>query len=265
MPAVVLVSAKGSPGVTTATAALAAVATGVGVGPSLMAELDPSGGSVQVLTGTVAVPGLVDAAGRLRRETTRSAVEENMTQLPPGVHNLLAPAASSIAESVIESAGTRWLPALRAVAPEVFVDCGRWQPHGRTSQRIVGADLVAVVCRPTVSGVEHTRHVLQHLAEMARRPVAVVVVGDRPYAPEEAAAHLDVPLAGTLAWDPRGVTNLWAEGASKRWLRSLLARTAASTLAGLTQLAGSAAAGNPQPQGHSSSSGPGGQRPEAVR
>jgi Flp pilus assembly CpaE family ATPase len=263
MAAVALVSAKGSPGVTTATAALAAVAAGVGVGPALMAELDPSGGSVQVLTGTMAVPGLVDAAGRLRRETTRSAIEENTTMLPPGVPTLLAPASSSIAESVIESAGTRWLAALRAVAPEVFVDAGRWEAHGRASSRIVGADLVALVCRPTVAGVEHARHLAPHLADLARRPVAVVVVGDRPYAPAEVASHLDLPLAGTVAWDPRGVTNLWAEGASKRWLRSMLARSAASTLAGLAQVAGSVTGGGPTP---SHTFGPsGGPRPEAVR
>lgn len=261
MTAVAFVSAKGSPGVTTATAALTAVAAGVGVGPALMAELDPSGGSVQVLTGTVAVPGLVDAAGRLRRETTRSAIEENTTQLPAGVPTLLAPAASVIAESVIESAGTRWLAALRSTAPEVFVDAGRWQPHTRTSTRIVGADLVAVVCRPTVAGVEHSRHILDQLAEVARRPVTVVCVGDRPYAPAEVAAHLDVPLAGTIAWDPRGVTNLWVEGASKRWLRSLLARTAASTLSGLTQLAASV----PTNLGQSHPFAPPGPRPEAVR
>ena len=65
MPAYVLVAAKGSPGVTTAAAALAAVATTGG--RSLLAELDPSGGSISVLTGQPAVLGLMDAATQLRR------------------------------------------------------------------------------------------------------------------------------------------------------------------------------------------------------
>jgi Flp pilus assembly CpaE family ATPase len=235
VPAVVLVSAKGSPGVTTAAAALAAVATTAG--GALLVELDPSGGSVQVLTGEPAVAGLVDAAGNLRRQPSAAAIEGTTTPLPAGMRTLLAPSSGQIAESVIASAGDRWLPALGPCAPDVLVDGGRWEPSQRTARRVAGADLVVVVCRPTVPGVESTRHVLERLREQARRPVAAVVVGDRPYPPEQIAAHLDVPLAGTISWDPRGATSLWVDGPSRRWLRTVLARSAAATLAGLAALA----------------------------
>lgn len=237
MPAVVLVSAKGSPGVTTAAAALAAAS----MPDALLVELDPSGGSVQALTGEPAATGLVDVASRLRRHTRLPSVERETVLLPAGLRTVLAPLAGPTAETVIASVGDRWLPALALAAPHVVVDGGRWEPSQRTAHRVVGADLVTVVCRPTVAGVETTRHVVERLRAQARRPVAAVVVGDQPYPPEQAAAHLDLPLAGTIGWDPRGASALWAEGASRRWLRSLLARSAASTLAGLGALADSAA------------------------
>jgi Flp pilus assembly CpaE family ATPase len=242
MPAYVLVSAKGSPGVTTAAAALAAVATTEG--RALLAELDPSGGSVQVLAGSTAGVGLMEAAGQLRRDADPGAIDGNTTLLPSGVPTLLAPSAGSVAESVIDSVGGRWVPTLRSAALDVFVDAGRWEPSQRTALRVVGADLLVVVCRPTVAGVEHTRHLLDRLREIARRPVAAVVVGDRPYPPEQVAGFLDVPLAGHIAWDARGATSLWAHGVTRVWLRTQLARSAQATLAGLAaQVPNTTAAG----------------------
>lgn len=245
MPAYVLVSAKGSPGVTTTAAALAAVATTGG--RPLLAELDPSGGSVQVLAGSPAGVGLMEAAGQLRRDASPSAIDDNLTVLPAGVPTLLAPSAGAVAESVIDSGAGRWVPTLRACALDVFVDAGRWEPSQRTALRVVGADLLVVVCRPTVAGVEHTRHLLDRLREIARRPAAAVVVGDRPYPPEQVAGFLDVPLAGQIAWDARGATSLWAHGVTRVWLRSQLARSAVATLAGLVaQVPNTTAAGTVQ-------------------
>jgi Flp pilus assembly CpaE family ATPase len=242
-----MVSAKGSPGVTTAAAALAAVATNAG--GALLAELDPSGGSVQVLTSESAVAGLVDAAGVLRRQATPEAFDGNASELPVGMRTVLAPPSGPIAESVINSAGDRWMPALARCAPDVVVDGGRWEPSQRTSRRIGGADVVALVCRPTIPGVESARLILERLRDEAKRPLAVVVVGDQPYSPQQVAAHLDLPLAGTISWDPRGATTLWTDGLTKRWLRSPLARSAAVTLAGLTTIAGwaSTPSGRPGP------------------
>lgn len=230
-----LVSAKGSPGVTTAAAALAAVSASVG--RSMLVELDPSGGSVQVLTGRSVVPGVVDAAAQLRRQISAAAIEAHTTLLPDGVPALLAPSSGPATESVISSVGDRWLAALRECDADVVVDAGRWEPSQMTARRIFGADLVVVVCRPTVASVEHTRQMLGRLRERAQRPVAAIVVGDRPYAPEEVAAHLDAPLAGVVAWDPRGVANLWNGGVSRGWLRAKLARSASMSLAGLAYVA----------------------------
>jgi len=231
MPAYVLVAAKGSPGVTTAAAALAAVATTGG--RSLLAELDPSGGSISVLTGQPAVLGLMDAATQLRRGVSSSAVDDNATMVPHGIATLLAPTSGSVSESVIGSVSERWMPALRLAAADVVADAGRWEPSQSTARRILGADLLVVVVRPTIASVEHTRHLVDRVREFAKRPAAAVVVGAKPYRPEEVAAHLDMPLAGTIAWDPRGANILWTHGMSRGWMRSMLARSATATWAGL--------------------------------
>ena len=248
MPAIVLVSAKGSPGVTTAAAALAAAGVAAS-GRALLAELDPSGGSVQVLASGPAAWGLIDAAGRLRREAGAEPVRDNLTELPPGVPALLAPTAGHSAESVIASTD-RWLASLRAAAPDVVVDGGRWEAGQRTSHRIAGADLVGLVCRPTVGGIETARLALERLRTAARAPVVVVVVGRKPYRPEEIAGHLDVPLGGTLAWDPRawercGSAGRRGAGVGPRW-RSRLASTGAR-LADLAHRAHAQAAGHLPP------------------
>jgi hypothetical protein len=235
MPALVLVSTKGSPGVTTAAAALAAV--GGRSGGSLLAELDPAGGSVQVLAGGPAVWGLVDVGATLRRQADAGPVHAHLAAVPPALPALLAPTAGHVAESVIAAAGDRWVPGLSAVAAQVVVDAGRWEPSQPTASRIAGADLVAVVCRPTLAAVESVRLGLDQLRHVAGAPVAVVVVGRRPYGPDEIAEQLGVALGGSVAWDPRGAAGLWARGVTRSWLRSRLARSAADVLARLDALA----------------------------
>ncbi len=249
---IVLVSVKGAPGVTTAAAAIAAAAGDGAAAPDdpgvVLAELDPSGGSVQVLTGAPARWGAIDAAGRLRRRVDPSAVRDHLADAPPGVATLTAPPAAHVAASVIASGGDRWLPSLRATAAEVVVDAGRWDAAQPTAGRIQGADVVGLVCRPTVSGVESARLALDRLQAAARAPIALVVVGRKPYGTDEIAAHVDAPVAGPLAWDPRAVAALWDAGATRRWRRSSLARSAAATHAALVSLAGPAvtpAAGQP--------------------
>jgi hypothetical protein len=234
MPAIVLVSAKGSPGVTTTAAAVAAVATGRV--RTLLAELDPSGGSIRVLTDHSAASGLVDAATQLRRTNSPAAIAENTVVVGEGIPALLAPTAGMAAASVIASIGDRWVEAMAPWAGEVYVDAGRWELDQRTAGRIAGADVLALVCRPTLAGVEHSRYIVDRLHDSGR-PVAVIVVGDRPYEPEEVAAHLDLPLAGALAWDRRAVASLWAGGANRWWLRTPLARSAGALRHALHRLA----------------------------
>jgi hypothetical protein len=233
MAVLALVSAKGSPGVTTTAAALGAAAASHGETP-LLVELDPSGGDVAMLCDRVGEAALVALAEELRHGTPAAdTVLAQAIAAPPGVPAVLAPSGANEASGVIASLDDRWLLALRGSAATVVVDAGRWEPRGSAARRIVGADVVGVVCRATAPSVEHARRSMDALRGTARCPVAMVVVGGRPYPGEEVAAALDVPLAGVLAWDPRGVTSMWARGEGGRGRRSWLARSATAVLDGL--------------------------------
>jgi MinD-like ATPase involved in chromosome partitioning or flagellar assembly len=233
MAVIALVSAKGSPGVTTTASALGAAAACRGES-ALVVELDPSGGDVAMLCDRIGETALVALAEELRHGTPATdTIPAHAVEAPPGVPAVLAPPGANEASGVIGSFEDRWLPALRGAAETVVVDAGRWEPRGSTARRIAGADVVGLVCRATAPSVEHARRAMDAVRGTARCPVAVVVVGARPYPGEEVAAALDLPLAGVLAWDPRGVTSMWARGERGRGRRSWLARSAPAVLDGL--------------------------------
>lgn len=221
-----LVSAKGSPGVTTAALALTVAAGDRG----LLVELDPSSGSVECWTGATGEPGLIRLANGLRRAVEPEELLTHAAVAPPGVRSALAPTAGSLSESTIAVMGDRLGPVLGAVDATVIVDGGRWSRSQPTARRIVGCDVLGVVCAPTVQGVEAARWLINPLRSTAGGQVVLVLVGDRPYAPPEIAAAVGVPVMGVLAWDPRGVSALLTTGAGRGWSRCALARSARSLL-----------------------------------
>ena len=225
-----LVSAKGSPGVTTAALALAAVAD-----DGLLVELDPSGGSVEAWTGVGGEPGLVRVASGLRRSAGSDSVVEHVVDVPPGVRAILAPTTGPYAESTVAMTRDRLTSALRDLAgATVILDLGRWSRSQATAHRVSGCDVVGVVCTPTVDGVEAARWLVEPLQAEGAGPVVVVTVGERPYQPAEIAAAMGVHAAGALAWDTRGLASLITRGAGRVWSRSPLARSARTALSSLT-------------------------------
>lgn len=228
-----LVSAKGAPGVTTAALALAAVAP-----DGLLIEFDPSGGSIESWTGAGGEPGLVRVASGLRRSPGPEVVLEHAVDVPSGVRSVLAPTAGPYAESTVTMARERLPMVLRDLSDvTVFVDAGRWSRSQQTASRITACDVVAVVCSPTVEGVEAARWLAEPLQLETRGNVVSLVVGDRPYPADEVAQAIGIPSAGALTWDQRGVTSLLTRGAGRAWERSPLARSARSALSRLADLA----------------------------
>ena len=243
MTVVALLSVKGSPGATTAAAAMAAAAT-ASERRTLLVELDPAGGDLRLLAAEPpSEPNLVHAAGELRHmREADAALDAEAVDVLPRVRGLVAPAGAHEAAAVIASIGDRWMPAFRSWSGTVLVDAGRWDPRQETAGRIVGADAVLVVCRATAASVEHARHLVVTVRRAAQRPVAALVVGPRPYAPDVVAAALDLPLVGGIVWDPRGAAALWAKGAVPGGLRSPLVRSAGRALAGVEALVPQSAA-----------------------
>lgn len=227
-----LVSAKGAPGVTTAALALAAVAD-----DGLLIELDPSGGSIESWTGAGGEPGLVRVASGLRRSAGPDAVVDHVVNVPAGIRSILAPTAGPYAESTVAMTRDRLGPALRGLnAVLSVIDAGRWSRSQPTANRVASFDVVAIVCAPTVDGVEAARWLVEPLQAEGPGHVVVLVSGERPYGSTDIAAAMGVPAAGALAWDPRGLASLITRGAGRAWARSPLARSARTVLSTLTQV-----------------------------
>lgn len=226
-----LVSAKGSPGVTTTALALAVVDDG------LVVELDPSGGSIECWTGATGEPGLTRVASGLRRSAGRDAIVEHVVEAPRGLRAILAPTAGPFAESTVAMTRDRLAPALRDLNDRtVVLDGGRWSRSQPTAHRVAACDLVAIVCAPTVDGVEAARWLVEPLHAEVTGQLVVLLVGERPYPAAEVASAIGVPTAGALAWDPRGLASLLTRGTGSGWARSPLARSARSALAQISEL-----------------------------
>ncbi len=224
---ITLISAKGSPGTTTASVALAA-SCGPNQ-PALFIEIDPSGGDTEALTGITGEPGLLRVANDLRRHVDPQVLPAYAASAPPGVDSILSPTSGAASASLLGSMAERIGPAFSKLPMTVVADGGRWSPRQASAHRIAGSDVVLLVCRPTVSSIEHARHLVDAVRQV-NRAVSVLLVGDRPYGPVEVATALETSVVGALAWDPGAVASLWADGVSKRWARSWLARTATACL-----------------------------------
>jgi len=230
-----VVSAKGAPGVTVCAAALVAMAHNPAVSSegAILVEADPAGGDLEVLAGSrTGEPSLLHAAADLRRDGGPDALVAHGVEAVPGLPGLLAPVAAHAAGPVVEAVSGSLLPALAAVAGWVVLDGGRWDRSQPSARRIVGADVVAAVCRSTAVSIAHARDLILPLRTASPSSTVVVIqVGNDPYPPAQTAEVVDVPVLGPLAWDPKGVTGLWAGGATSRWRsHSALARSARQLL-----------------------------------
>jgi Flp pilus assembly CpaE family ATPase len=224
------VSAKGSPGVTTASLAFAAV---LGI-EGLLVEFDPSGGSVECWTGTTDEPGLVRTASALRRTINAESLVHGTTQVPDGVSSILAPTSGVLAESAVAAIGERLNTATAESDRTVIVDAGRWARSQSTARRISGCDAIVLVCHPTIAGIEAARALVDQLTIAAGCPVSLLLNGERPYGEREVAEATGLTIAGTLPWDTRAINDLIVVGPTRAWLRTGLARSARSALANLT-------------------------------
>ncbi len=215
-----LVSAKGSPGVTTLALGAAAIMDAIAV------ELDPSGGDVECWLGPIGEPGLIRVAGALRHTADPSGVlAEHAVEAHPGLRVVLAPTGGEQAASTLMAIGNRLAAAMRGEDSAVVLDGGRWGRTQPTAGRLAGCDVVAVALAPTLGGVAHSRGVVATLRDSFGIPVVAVLIGDRGYSPQEIASELDVPVVGSIAWDPRGAHALVTGGASRWWRRSAHGRS----------------------------------------
>jgi len=223
---VMLVSAHGSPGVTTTASVLAAM------WPEprrcLLVEADPFGGVIAARFGLGDTPGLSTLAAQTRGGFDDAAVEAHSQRLPGGLPVLVGPASPEEAQAVWRDVAgplTEWAA---GGSLDVIVDRGRLLPGAPPNRASSGKDLVLVVARPTVDQLRSAS--IRHASLVtAGFDASLVLIGERPYGPDEVAATMRVPVLGVVAWDPRTAAALTgAQGTVRELRRSPLVRSAAT-------------------------------------
>ena len=255
-----LCSVKGAPGVTTAACALGAVWPRERPTP-IVVECDPAGGDLAARFGLEVTRGVVSLTVALEREHDVAAVADR---------NPLSSTLSSCA-----AASTWWWPPPRprrcgcpsTASPRTSRSwptraatssptAAAWRAGARGSARPIArliqrAGLVVVVARPTLEEIQHLHAWLPSLNAL-RVQVLVLLSQRGPYPPEEIATALDIPVIGTLPFDPAGAAVLSGggrgiPGRSLSLLRA--ARGVADTLAARLPATVLGSAAQPSPSG----------------
>ena len=232
-------SAKGSPGVSTAAAAIAASWPA----PVVLADVDPAGGDVmwrnRTATGGPLDPdrGLLSLGAAVRRGAAQADLTEHLQQTAMGTDVLVGLASPD----QLSGLGAAWgqLPAVFGQhRSDVLVDCGRVVPGSAAMPVFTGADVVVLVTRPDISGTAHLRERLRSLRTTlgiggpGGKPVGIVV--RTPYRDTRSAADLQqlldaermgVTVLGIVADEPKAAKIISGERVGQ-FRKTLLGRSA---------------------------------------
>jgi hypothetical protein len=200
-----LLSAGGSPGVTTASLALALTWPGA----VLVAETDPSGGDV--LAGFFAghVPGdrgLLNVAYEATTvEAAAAAVASQLVALDEaGTRQVLPGLADPRHAATLHMTWHLLAGALAAQPVDVLADCGRLDGGPGQEHILRGAGKIVLVLRPTLRQAAAARPRIDMLAQLKGSltgQVDLLVTGPGPVVPRELSRALGVPLLGVLPDD----------------------------------------------------------------
>lgn len=233
MTLLALASAKGSPGVSTAALALAAVWP-----PDrtvLVAEVDPAGSALAPRFALPSDRGVSSLAPASRRRFLVAEISEHTQVLPIGMGRSEVLALVGVRGAEQSRVLHRFWEAFaiavaRVDEPDVIADCGRLAPDSPAMGVVTRAHMTLLLTRPDVEGVVQAQLRATALQEAGVEPerLAVVVVGKEPYSQAEVAEALDVPVLATLAGDAKMAKVLSHQRAARRrrMSRSPLMRSA---------------------------------------
>lgn len=251
MVAIAMLSAKGSPGVTTAALALSTVWPQVHPDRRvLLAECDPAGGDIAsgyLRGGLDGSHGLAALAAQ-RSPDAVAAVWEQVLALDDEGRRLLLPGLSDPLQAV--GIGTAWsalASALNGLGQQdppidVLVDLGRMRTAHEPVLLRQQVDHVVLVVRSTLSAIAAARAAATELASPAdgrQSKVSCLVVGSgRPYKATEISEAIALPIVGVLPYDARSAETFSAGvPAGRRLSRSPLLRSARELSAALLSTA----------------------------
>jgi len=232
---VVFAAARSAPGVTTAMLACASVWPG----RVLLVEASEEGGALAARFALPVEPGLTTFAAASRHGSNgdgAAGVLGPHVQPLPGtgrITALVGPASLEPAQALLRTAAARLASLLAHVAEDVLIDVGRVPASPLAAPLLAGAERVLLVVRPRVEELTALAHRLPHLASLGPAP-ELLLVGDRPYGPDEISEALQVPVVGVLDHDPDTADALAAAGPPRRLARSPLLRSATGIVDRLT-------------------------------
>jgi hypothetical protein len=213
---ITLLSAKGSPGVSTLTVGLALAWRAALPGRSALAvDVDPAGGdfAAGVLGGA-----LPTGSGMIPLATTRGtdavdAVAGALVHLSPdGSAQLLAGVPDSTRAGALVLAWdilTAARPDLSAQGQDLLVDAGRVDLSRPAAPWLVSTDLALLVVRPTLPAVAAAHRVVTRWsapgAQTAATPLQIVLVSaPSPYGEREVSSAVGAPCRAVIPFDPAG-------------------------------------------------------------
>jgi len=204
-----LLSAKGSPGVTTATVGLTMAWSAVHLGRRALAvDGDPIGGDTAagVLRGAVPTNAGVLPLATARDVDAHVALDsacihlraDGSARVLPGVPDQARAAALPLAWDVV--AGLR--ADLHHAGADVLVDAGRVDRAGLGAAWLADSDLAVLLVRPTLAAVM-AAHRFAADWPLAGVPLHLLVVNaESPYGVAEVGEAVGIPLLGSIAFDP---------------------------------------------------------------
>jgi hypothetical protein len=203
-----LVSAGGSPGVTTATVALALSWQA----PVIVAECDPSGGDILagLLSGHVpSGHGLMEYAIEAGRsgEAATASLRAQLIPLDDDRTRMVLPGLTDPRQAAgLASAWPAVATALVAQPADVIADCGRLDAGPCQPLAVLSAaETVGIVLRPTLRQVWSARPRVEMLRELLgdTARLTLLLTGPGTRSAREVAHALSVPVAAVLPSDSR--------------------------------------------------------------
>jgi MinD-like ATPase involved in chromosome partitioning or flagellar assembly len=248
MATISLLSAKGSPGVTTTTVALTMAWSGVHPGRCALAvDADPIGGDTAagVLRGAVPTSAgilpLATARGVDAHEALDSACvhlrSDGSARVLPGVPDGARAAALPLAWDVLADLRAD----LHHAGTDVLVDAGRVERAGLAAVDaawLADSDLAVLLVRPSLPAVMAAHRFVADWP-LAGVPLHLLVVSsESPYGPAEVGEAVGAPLLGVVAFDPASA-RVHFEGANpaRGFERSQYARSLRRVAGDLGELA----------------------------
>ncbi|GAA1660485.1 ParA family protein [Catellatospora bangladeshensis] len=241
MTLIAMISAKGSPGVSTAALAF----TLTWPAPVLLAECDPAGGDL--LAGYLAryeLPpdrGVLPLASSALRGTADQDLTGNLIDLDaPRQQRMALPGLTEPAQSA--SLNLAWTALgeffSRMTTRTVLADCGRLAAAHPPWSLLAQADLVLLTLRahslrtvsPAVSALSALRRQLPE--GFVQQHVGLLLIGGG-IASREISRHLGAPVVASLPWDPQTAAALCGDGRGRR--RAPLMRHGAAAYDAVTE------------------------------